>query len=203
MVQESIHFQSLLFIETGGLFRLSLELLQLFSSNKNNFIPLNDGSKAIIDKGFFQNLKKILGKKDKSGNYKISFFDLPFIQQILDAKVSGEGFETSRKVFEGFNSINENKLATCELNEKLRNYQSYGVKWMSYLAKNNLGGCLADDMGLGKTIQILTTILHFKEENPFDNEPALIIVPPTLISNWENEIKKFTPTLSYYIYHIT
>lgn len=40
MVQESIHFQSLLFIETGGLFRLSLELLQLFSSNKNDFIPL-------------------------------------------------------------------------------------------------------------------------------------------------------------------
>lgn len=40
MVQESIHFQSLLSIETGGLFRLSLELLQLFSSNKNDFISL-------------------------------------------------------------------------------------------------------------------------------------------------------------------
>ena len=50
-----------------------------------------------------------------------------------------EGFETSRKIFEGFNSINENQLASCELNGKLRNYQSYGVKWMSYLAKNNLG----------------------------------------------------------------
>lgn len=56
-------------------------------------------------------------------------------------------------------------------------------------------------MGLGKTIQVLTTILHFKEQNPYDNEPSLIIVPPTLLSNWENEIKKFTPTLSYYIYH--
>lgn len=56
-------------------------------------------------------------------------------------------------------------------------------------------------MGLGKTMQILSAILYFKEQNKFDNEPTLIIVPPTLISNWENEIRKFTPKLTYFIYH--
>ena len=170
---------------------------------KNNFIPLNDGSKAIIDKGFFQNLKKILGKKDKAGNYKISFFDLPFIQQILDAKVSGEGFETSRKIFEGFNSINENQLASCELNGKLRNYQSYGVKWMSYLAKNNLGGCLADDMGLGKTVQVIALLNQMRQENPeeFDSKPSIIVVPKSLISNWESEFKHFAPEFDLFVYY--
>lgn len=170
---------------------------------KNNFIPLNDGSKAIIDKGFFQNLKKILGKKDKAGNYKISFFDLPFIQQILDAKVSGEGFETSRKIFEGFNSINENQLASCELNGKLRNYQSYGVKWMSYLAKNNLGGCLADDMGLGKTVQVIALLNQMRQENPeeFDSKPSIIVVPKSLISNWESEFKRFAPEFDLFVYY--
>ena len=161
---------------------------------KNNFIPLNDGSKAIIDKGFFQNLKKILGKKDKAGNYKISFFD---------AKVSGEGFETSRKIFEGFNSINENQLASCELNGKLRNYQSYGVKWMSYLAKNNLGGCLADDMGLGKTVQVIALLNQMRQENPeeFDSKPSIIVVPKSLISNWESEFKRFAPEFDLFVYY--
>ena len=84
---------------------------------------------------------------------------------------------------------------------ELRPYQKIGYSWLVQNIKYNFGCILADDMGLGKTVQILTAILHFKELNPLDTEPSLIIVPPTLISNWENEIKNFTPTLSYYIYH--
>ena len=88
-----------------------------------------------------------------------------------------------------------------DLTGELRPYQKMGYSWLVQNIKYNFGCILADDMGLGKTIQVLTTILHFKEQNPYDNEPSLIIVPPALLSNWENEIKKFTPTLSYYIYH--
>ena len=194
-------FESLCDVEIGEQKFSFEDAISLYE--ENNFIPLNDGSKAIIDKGFFQNLKKILGKKDKAGNYKISFFDLPFIQQILDAKVSGEGFETSRKIFEGFNSINENQLVSCELNGKLRNYQSYGVKWMSYLAKNNLGGCLADDMGLGKTVQVIALLNQMRQENPeeFDSKPSIIIVPKSLISNWESEFKHFAPEFDLFVYY--
>ena len=87
------------------------------------------------------------------------------------------------------------------LTGELRPYQKIGYSWLVQNINYNFGCILADDMGLGKTLQILTSILHFKEINPLDNEPSLIIVPPTLISNWENEIKKFTPSLTYYIYH--
>ena len=61
------------------------------------------------------------------------------------------------------------------------------------------GGILADDMGLGKTVQALTMLRHYKEQN--GSLKAMVICPTTLIYNWENEIKKFTPSLTYRIHH--
>lgn len=99
--------------------------------------------------------------------------------------------------------VNEAKIydAPKSLTGELRPYQKIGYSWLIQNIQHGFGSILADDMGLGKTVQILSAILYFKEQNQFENESTLIIVPPTLISNWENEIKKFTPSLSYYIYH--
>ena len=99
--------------------------------------------------------------------------------------------------------VNEAKIydAPKSLTGELRPYQKIGYSWLIQNIKYKFGCILADDMGLGKTVQVLSAILYFKEQNQFDIESTLIIVPPTLISNWENEIKKFTPELTYYIYH--
>ena len=96
--------------------------------------------------------------------------------------------------------VNEAKIydSPKSLTGKLRPYQKIGYSWLIQNIKYKFGCILADDMGLGKTIQILSAILYFKEHNQFDSESTLIIVPPTLISNWENEIKKFTPELTYH-----
>lgn len=101
--------------------------------------------------------------------------------------------------------VDEAKIynAPKSLTGELRPYQKIGYSWLVQNIRYGFGSILADDMGLGKTVQVLSAILYFKEQNQFDNESSLIIVPPTLISNWENEIKKFTPELSYYIYHGT
>jgi non-specific serine/threonine protein kinase len=61
------------------------------------------------------------------------------------------------------------------------------------------GGILADDMGLGKTIQALSFIHFLKEEK--GTLKALVVCPTSLMYNWQNEIKKFTPTLNYYLHH--
>ncbi len=87
------------------------------------------------------------------------------------------------------------------LTGELRPYQKIGYSWLIQNIRYKFGSILADDMGLGKTIQVLSAILFYKEHEMLEDKTALIIVPPTLISNWENEINKFTPDLTYYIYH--
>jgi len=79
-----------------------------------------------------------------------------------------------------------------DLQHVLRDYQKTGFKWLKTLASFGLGGILADDMGLGKTLQVLSFILS---EKPTAKGPALVIAPTSLIYNWQEEAKKFTPTL--------
>lgn len=87
------------------------------------------------------------------------------------------------------------------LNATLRPYQLAGVNWLWLLYQLKLGGCLADDMGLGKTIQILAFLLLRKYQPGVKQKPHLLIVPASLIGNWQAEIAKFAPSLSYLILH--
>lgn len=106
------------------------------------------------------------------------------------------------------------------LRAQLRPYQLEGVRWLVQLYHNDLGGCLADDMGLGKTLQTIAVLLHAKEKRAgqleeasrtpaqlslFNTVPdadilkplnALIILPASLVYNWEREIKQFAPSLT-------
>jgi SNF2 family DNA or RNA helicase len=103
------------------------------------------------------------------------------------------------------------------LNCIMRQYQSDGLNWMNFLQNAGLGGCLADDMGLGKTIQTLALLQYNKENYIQDDQhvgetelslvkssgsnlTSIIIVPASLIYNWENEIKRFVPDMKVYSY---
>ena len=77
----------------------------------------------------------------------------------------------------------------------LRDYQITGLSWLQFLSQHTLGGILADDMGLGKTLQVLAHLLTEKNNGKL-NSPSLIVVPTSLLSNWQSEIQKFTPDLS-------
>lgn len=80
----------------------------------------------------------------------------------------------------------------------LRPYQKAGYNWMRFLEDFNLGGCLADDMGLGKTVQTLALLQSQKEAGV--RIPSLLIMPTSLVYNWELESKKFTPDLKVLVY---
>ncbi|MFZ6771179.1 DEAD/DEAH box helicase [Undibacterium sp. SXout7W] len=76
----------------------------------------------------------------------------------------------------------------------LRPYQLHGVAWLQYLREQHLAGILADDMGLGKTAQVLAHILTEKLAGRLQ-QPALIIVPSSLLFNWQAEAQRMTPQL--------
>jgi SNF2 family DNA or RNA helicase len=86
------------------------------------------------------------------------------------------------------------------LNNKLREYQLIGLNWLVALNENKINGILADEMGLGKTIQTIA-LFAYLAINKANWGPHLIIVPTTIIVNWEIEFKKWCPSfkiLSYY-----
>lgn len=103
----------------------------------------------------------------------------------------------------------------------LRPYQREGLSWLRFLSTLGIGACLADDMGLGKTVQLLALLLL--ERVPRDNVtgdgrttvddlrlaerasdgryPTLLIVPMSIVANWEREAARFAPTLRVYVHH--
>ena len=87
------------------------------------------------------------------------------------------------------------------LEATLRPYQQRGYEWLYKNTRLGFGSLLADDMGLGKTLQVITTLLKLKEEGSLDERKALVVVPTTLLTNWDKEIKKFGPELITHIYH--
>ena len=122
---------------------------------------------------------------------------------ILQAKLSGEAkFDIDLENF--FEEILSIRSITppASLQANLRGYQQRGFEWNINNLLNGFGTILADDMGLGKTIQAITTLLYLKE-NGYIKKRIVVVVPTSLLNNWEKEIEKFTPTLSYFSYYGT
>lgn len=110
--------------------------------------------------------------------------------------------ETARKKIDSL--LKEEKTAIPKgLKATLRPYQKRGFEWLYKNSRLGFGSIIADDMGLGKTLQIITTLLKLKEEGKLKDKKALVVVPTTLLTNWDKEIKKFAPALNTHIYHGT
>ena len=171
---------------------------------KDEYIVLSDGTNALINREYIEKLQRVF--KEEDGNkIKVSFFDMPIVQDMIDEKAFENNFMGSKDFFEGINKLAEEDIDYPKLNATLRDYQKYGYKWLKYLTDNNLGACLADDMGLGKTLQAIVLISKIHEEKKKKSEEkkkkSMVIMPKSLIYNWENEIKRFSPKLKVGVYY--
>lgn len=87
---------------------------------------------------------------------------------------------------------------------KLRNYQTAGVRWLLFATQLRLGVCLADDMGLGKTLQVISLIALLRKRRRAKRDgdsPCLIVLPTSLLGNWQREFAKFAPQLQLLVAH--
>ena len=176
---------------------------------------LPDGSLAVLPETWFTKYKNIFefGKSD-DGSLKIHKQHFSLLTDAFNEE-ERKGYAKLEKL------LIPDKLPVLKhpagLNCVMRQYQSDGLSWLNFLQTAGLGGCLADDMGLGKTIQTLA-LLQYNKESFIANEQnnnetelslfhkaeskitSLIIVPASLIYNWENEIKRFVPGMNVYSY---
>ena len=133
-------------------------------------------------------------------------FKLPRNQtlELLSLRASGvslRGDHEWKKLCDFYDNLGT-QTATVEIPKTLKNilkpYQVLGVQWLKDLYELRLGALLADDMGLGKTIQTLTFLEILRNQNQLG--PVLIVVPSSLVFNWQQEIEKFTPNLPFMIF---
>ncbi len=176
--------------------------IQKALTNKQSFVQLKDGSLGILPDEWIKKYALLFKVGEgKNNQLRLSKFHLSVIDDLYEQRDEQElSFDLDEKYerLREFKSIPEIPVPE-ELENRLRPYQLSGFHWLNYLNSVGWGGILADDMGLGKTVQSLSMLRHYYEEQ--GGLKALVICPTTLIYNWENEIRKFTPSLTWRIHH--
>ncbi len=181
--------------------RFSASDIQRLLLSGRSHTRLKNGKIALIDMGAVDELQQVLldaSPHQKDGRYRIDNTQAGFIQ----ASLNGAGI-TNFQAPAAWQNRAMPKQGTAEmpvpplgeLEKILRPYQVQGVAWLWFLRKNQFGGILADEMGLGKTLQTLALLGAAKREGQVAIKPALIVCPTTLVFNWREEARKFTPHL--------
>jgi SNF2 family DNA or RNA helicase len=185
---------------TCGSFTFSFTEIIPHIKNKNRLYLLPDDTYFIIPIEWLHTYEPIIRlSKIENGSMLLPKSNFALVEAISNTKVLPQ-------------SENIDYKSSPLVKATLRPYQETGVKWLLEHYNNNLGACLADDMGLGKTLQTLATLVAIQErlgsqekevaqldlfstvtESNKEYLKVLIILPSSLIFNWYNEARKFTP----------
>ena len=169
--------------------------------NNSTTVKLADGTQGLLPEEWIDRLSAIFRNGDViDGKLLISKMKFNLIDSLFD-EINDEQLKMEidyrKRLLLDFDNIEKVPLPEA-INATLRPYQKEGFYWLKFLDDFGFGGCLADDMGLGKTLQVLTFLAYKKEQGAKSN---LIVLPKSLLFNWEDEIKKFCPSITFLIYH--
>jgi SNF2 family DNA or RNA helicase len=164
--------------------------------HKKREFTLPDGSIAIIPEKWFTQYSSLFSLADASKALRLKKHHIGLINELAEDGIASVTLSRKLEKLNDFENIADMQMP-INFKGDLRSYQKAGYNWFSFLREYNFGGCLADDMGLGKTIQTLAMLQKLKEEDEQvkTHSTSLIVMPTSLIYNWMNEAKKFTPKL--------
>jgi non-specific serine/threonine protein kinase len=194
-----------------GDLEVSLAEIRRAMRKRERFIKLADGSIGEIPEIWLERYKHLfaLGDATEDG-LRFSKHQITLLDQALaesDQAQTDELFDQRRS---RLRALAAQSLASGQVSQgitphllpqgfvgELRPYQKAGFDWLHFLHNFEFGGCLADDMGLGKTVQALTFLQSLYEQPP-ESRPSrasLLVVPRSLLVNWQREAERFTPGL--------
>jgi SNF2 family DNA or RNA helicase len=162
------------------------------------FYTTENGQVLSLESEEFQEASAALKKLRLSLDTKNGAIQVPLNQGLL----LQEQFADQASFSTGFQQMTEDLIhpenfeaqLPDNLHAELRQYQEVGFRWLKMLSHYQFGGILADEMGLGKTVQTISYLLSEKQEHQKLN--ALIVAPASLTFNWQQEIKRFAPSIS-------
>lgn len=191
--------------------RWNAKTLDALNDNVEVKLPLESGNVLLIELGRIKPLLRLLLKFGikpavNAQDLRVEYYQLLLMREaeaaIRASKARWHGTDEIRSRLKALVTLSDLPEINTpkDLRVELRDYQYLGLKWLQSLRTHNFGGVLADDMGLGKTIQTLANLQYEKEQKRLV-KASLIVVPRSLIGNWLEEAKRFTPNLKVLVFH--
>ncbi|RRD71864.1 MULTISPECIES: DEAD/DEAH box helicase [unclassified Desulfovibrio] len=178
---------------------LPLEKIWKAWARGKRYVQLKDGSYTNLPEAWLEKLSRKLTAlgldPSKPPQQKFKQFEAPVLDSLLEDLPNASTDSFWNTLCEKIRSFREIRPVDppAGLNATLRTYQQQGLAYLNFLSEYGFGGILADEMGLGKTVQTLSFI-QYMHENRFTG-PNLIVVPTSVLPNWEREAEKFVPGL--------
>jgi len=172
------------------------ELLVKMKDSSGRFVEIGDGQFIALTQEFRKRLEDInLFSYDLPGDDSEEILVHPLaalqLEKVAKKAVTEADSGWQNQIQKIRDAQNFKPELPSTLQAELRVYQREGYEWLARLAHWGVGGCLADDMGLGKTLQSLAIILKLGA-----NGPCLVVAPTSVSTNWQSEVRRFTPTIN-------
>ncbi len=181
-----------------------LDILKSYRQKKKYYRLKNGDFLSLDEEGALQTLTEMMDtlrmspKELLKGNVKLPLYRALYLDKLLEKNEEIYSSRDSyfREMVKDFKTVNDADFEEpASLSGIMRGYQKNGYRWLRTLEEYRLGGILADDMGLGKTLQVLAVLLSAKLEGK--KGTSLVVAPASLVFNWGEEIRIYTPELTY------